>query len=185
VHSTQLRRTALLAALLTTFALPAGASSRFTAADQSFVDKAIALNNQSLERASVVESSADNYVLDYAEQIVGDRQAANTELAALAKTNAYRTKVAVRQAMTAPATARPQGNTNLSNERKLSAAYAPVPYFQREIAANRQAVSLYQAQAGRGGPLQGYARKYLPKMRGELQSAEHLLHVELGLQKHH
>jgi len=176
---------AVAAVLLAAFALPAVTAAGLSSADGSFVDRAIALNNESLQRASVVESSADNYVLDYAEQIVGDRQAANTELAALAKTLGYHGKIAARPAMSRPATARPQSNANLSNEHKLSGAYAPVAYFEREIKANQDAVSLYQAEAARAGPLQGYARKYLPKMRGEVQSAQHLLHVELGLQEAH
>lgn len=150
------------------------ASTSLGAADRTFVDKAISLNNESLQRATQAQTSSDNYVLDYAEAIVGDRQAANNELAAIAQHANYHSSSPVRSWTPTSPTIPPN-----------KATFSAQPYFQEEIKANQAAVNLYTAEASNGGSdaLRQYARNFLPKLQGELKQATHLLQVEKGL--HH
>ncbi|HKU80651.1 MAG TPA: DUF4142 domain-containing protein, partial [Candidatus Tumulicola sp.] len=121
-------------------------------------------------------------MLDYAEQLTGDRQAANTELAGIAAADGYHSASPLRPTLSHPATARPAGDNDVNDARKLAGAYTPVAYFAGEVKADREAVDLYQSESQSAGnsALRSYARNFLPKMRGELATAEHLLHVEMS-----
>jgi predicted outer membrane protein len=87
--------TALAAVLLGTIALAAS----FNAADKNFVDRAFTLNTTTIERAHVAASSADNDVLDYTESVIGDRNAANDQLASVSQSAGYKSPQAPRSEM--------------------------------------------------------------------------------------
>jgi hypothetical protein len=176
---------AVLGATLAT--VPVRAATSLSAADQQFVDQALKLNDTALHRAQIVTSSADNYVLDYAEAILGDRQAANRELASIAQSADYHSTLTVTPETGAAPTVRPSGSNAHANEQKLNGNMAPVPYFQEEVKANQAAVALYQKESAIAGSsaLRAYAKKYLTKLQGELSQASHLLHVEMGLHPSH
>ena len=82
-----------------------------------------------------------------------------------------------------PATSRP-GSARLSASQ--SAAFG-VQYFQGEVAANRQALSLYSSEAASGSnaELRRYAQAFEPKLQGELQRSIHDLQIEKSLQNSH
>src|SRR5580692_11413851 len=79
---------ATVAGIAATAALTAAALA-LAAGDKSFVDRAFALNTTAIARAHVAASSADNYVLDYTEALIADRNAANNQLESLAQTAGY------------------------------------------------------------------------------------------------
>lgn len=167
--------------------LPSAAANGLSVSDRTFVDRALRLNTETMARAQVVESSADNYVLDYAEEIVGDRQAANGQLAAIAQQAGYRSASPVSPRLGSSPTIRPSGATNEANERKLQGAFSPIAYFTGEVRANKEAVALYQDELSHASntALRRYASAFLPKMQGELTRATHLLHVEMALHPAH
>ncbi|HEY1429166.1 MAG TPA: hypothetical protein VGF18_06305, partial [Candidatus Tumulicola sp.] len=94
-----IRRSMLLAAaLVATVSLPALAAG-LDGASKTFVDRAFSLNTTALARAHIAASSADNYVLDYTEALIGDRNAANDQLQAIAQTANYHSPNAPRSEM--------------------------------------------------------------------------------------
>jgi predicted outer membrane protein len=179
------RLAAVLAAGVLFAAVPAQAQG-FTSADKSFVDHAFALNTTAIARAHVAASSADTNVLQYTEAIIGDRNAANDQLQAVAQSAGYRSPNAPRPEMAAP-TARPASQNQNANAKSLQAGYSAVSYFEKEVAANTAAVALYKAEAQHGADaaLRTYAKNFLPKMQGELTNASHLLSVERSLHAQH
>jgi predicted outer membrane protein len=84
--------------------------------------------------------------------------------------------------MAAP-TARPAAQDQNANAKSLGSGYSAVAYFEKEVAANTAAVSLYksESQNGSDAALRSYAKNFLPKMQGELKNSMHLLSVERGL----
>jgi predicted outer membrane protein len=180
------RFSAALAIVGCSVATAAFAASPLTAGDKSFVDRAFTLNTTAIARAHVAASSADNYVLDYTEAIIGDRNAANDQLAPIAQSAGYRSPDAPRPEA-APATARPADMGAMANDKRMQSGYTAVAYFEKEVAANTAAVALYRVQAANGSntSLRSYAKNFLPKMQGELKNATHLLSVERGLHPQH
>jgi predicted outer membrane protein len=173
----------VVAAMLPAAALGTAAmAASFNAGDKSFVDHAFTLNTTSIARAHVAASSADNYVLDYTESVIGDRNAANDQLVSVAQSAGYKSPQTPRSEM-ASATARPMGQDQNANGKQLQSGYGAVAYFEKEVAANTAAVALYgsEAQNGSNAALRSYAKNFLPKMQGELKNAKHLLSVEKGI----
>jgi Domain of unknown function (DUF4142) len=152
------------------------------AVDRSFVDRAFTLNTTAIARAHIAASSADNYVLDYTEALIGDRNAANDQLEAAAQAAGYHSPNAPASEMT-PATARPASENQNANDKSLQSGYSAVAYFEKEVAANTAAVALYKSELQNGSnvALRSYAKNFLPKIQGELKNAAHLLSVERGL----
>jgi predicted outer membrane protein len=176
---------ATVAGIAATAALTAAALA-LVAGDKSFVDRAFALNTTAIARAHVAASSADNYVLDYTEALIADRNAANNQLESLAQTAGYHSPNAPASEM-ASATARPASQTQNANDTRLQSGYSAVAYFEKEVAANTEAVALYRSESQNGSnvALRSYAKNFLPKMQGELKNATHLLSVERSLHPQH
>lgn len=153
------------------------------AGDRQFVDRAVTLNDTTLRRAQAAESSGDNYVLDYIEEVWGDRRTANQELEAIAKSEGYPSSKEQQPQAGAPATSRP-------NSSRLPAAQTAafgVQYFTAEVAADREAVALYAAEAKNGSDaaLRRYAQSFEPKLQGELRTATHDLAIERSARADH
>jgi predicted outer membrane protein len=164
----------------------AAAALALGSTDKSFVDRAFTLNTTAIARAHIAASSADNYVLDYTEAIIGDRNTANDQLEALAKASGYHSPNTPASEM-ASSTARPASQSQNANDKSLQSGYSAVAYFEKEVAANTAAVALYksESQDGANVALRSYAKNFLPKMQGELKNATHLLSVERGLHPKH
>ena len=153
------------------------------AGDKQFVDRAVLMNDTTLQRAEAAESSADNYVLDYIEEVWGDRRSANQQLEAAAKSAGYTSASEFKPQSGAPSTSRPATSRLPSSQ---TAAFG-VQYFKVEVAADREALTLYagEAKSGSDASLREYARSFEPKLQGELTNATHDLAVEQSLQRGH
>jgi hypothetical protein len=180
------RRFAAIAVALYSLATTAASAQGLNASDKSFIDRAFTLNSTAIARAHIASSSADNYVLDYTAAIIGDRNAANDQLEAVAQTAGYRSPNAPRAEMAAP-TARPASQDQNANAKSLASGYSAVAYFEKEVAANTAAVNLYksESQNASDAALRSYAKNFLPKMQGELKNSVHLLSVERSTHPQH
>jgi predicted outer membrane protein len=149
-------------------ALPVAAfNTTLSAGGREFVNKAVTLNDASLRRAHDAESAGQALVLDYAEEVTGDRQAMNTALTSIAQAANYHGYPPVLSYS-------PSGTPT---ERPNMAPFNPTQYFRDEIASTQTAISLYSAEASSGSDaaLRSYAKNYLPKLKGELSRAKSYL----------
>jgi hypothetical protein len=177
---------ALAAAIIASASGLSAVAASLGAGDRNFVDRAFTLNSTAIARAHIASSSADNYVLDYVEALIADRNAANDQLQATAQTAGYRSPNAPRSEM-ASATARPASQNQNANDKSMQAGYSAVAYFEKEVAANTAIVALYKSetQSGSDVALRSYAKNFLPKLEGELKNSTHLLSVERSLHPQH
>lgn len=168
-------------ALLWTLALPAVAQNTGaqnapeapTAVDRQFVTDAIKANDKEIDQAQAeLNGTSDANVRLFAQRVITDHTAANSQLAGVAKNLGIpypQSHIEADQPATTNASPAPAAN------KPVAAQYMqPRDYMQYEVQMHQQAIGLYQGEIKNGGSqqLKSVAATVLPTVQAHLAMAQ-------------
>lgn len=141
------------------------------AADQQFVTDAINGGNQEIEQAQAQLRSADPSVRLYAQTIIRDHTAANSQIIAEAKALGLTYPDSRVQVSEPGETGTPPPATGTSMP-----AMSPTAYMQQEVADHQKTIGLFKGEAANGSQrMRTVAAQSLPILQSHLAMAEQYL----------
>ncbi len=162
-------------------AMPALASTSPSATssnDDAFIRNALRSGTSEIKLAAIQADSSDTYVHNFANKMVADHSAANSELLSLARSLNVTVPNAVVPAVPESASPAP-----LNGQPERSKALAPVAYFEKEAADHQKAIVAFQSEisGGSNARVRSYASKTLPILQSHLALAEKYLKIEKSI----
>lgn len=161
------RRTLLLLALVVPLTVQAADTVVLHKDDVAFINEASSAGlmevrsaEAALSRKLTTEEQA------FARQLIADHKKANDELAAIAK----------RKGVTPPSELTAKEQEKLAKAAKITDEDFNEEFLEHQIDCHDDAVDLFEEQAedGKDGDLKAFAAKYLPILKGHLETAKRL-----------